>query len=100
MPLKIASKNFIAQSLRDILAYVETEAKPNKHVVVAALHRVKMALSETAQEAVQAMGPLQANSREEVMKGFKESNPSLTKDQLEEIADHWEKNKDVVKGKH
>lgn len=41
----------------------------------------------------------QAGSREDVMEGFKKENPALTKAQLEEIADHWEKNKDVVKDK-
>lgn len=42
----------------------------------------------------------QANSREDVMKGFKESNPSMTDDQLEAAADNWEKHKDVVKDMH
>lgn len=41
-----------------------------------------------------------ANSREEVMKGFKDSNPSMTDEQLEKAADMWEKHKDVVKNKH
>jgi hypothetical protein len=41
----------------------------------------------------------QAGSREEVMDGFKKENPDLTDEQLEEIADQWEKNKDVVKDK-
>ena len=34
------------------------------------------------------------------MKGFKSANPDLSDAQLEEIADQWEKNKDVVKDKH
>lgn len=42
----------------------------------------------------------QANSREDVMKGFKESNPSMTDEQLEKAADNWEKHKDVVKDMH
>ena len=58
------------------------------------------ALSQTSQQALEAMGPIQANSREEVMKGFKSANPDLSEAQLEEIADQWEKNKDVVKEKH
>lgn len=39
----------------------------------------------------------QSNSREEVMDGFKEMNPSLKEEDLREIADQWEANKDVVK---
>ena len=39
----------------------------------------------------------QSNSREEVMKGFKEMNPSLSEEDLREIADQWEANKNVVK---
>lgn len=38
-----------------------------------------------------------ASSREEVIEGFKKTNPSLTEAQLEEIADHWERNKDNLK---
>jgi hypothetical protein len=41
----------------------------------------------------------QAGSREDVMDGFKKENPKLTKEQLEEIGDQWEKNKSVVKDK-
>jgi hypothetical protein len=97
--LKLASKDHIAMSLRVLAEYVESTPTPNRHTVIAGLHRIKMALSQTADEAIQAMGPLQANSRQEVMDGFKKENPDLSKEQLEEIADHWEKNKDVVKDK-
>lgn len=94
---KAASTNVTASSLRQLADYIEKTANPNRHVVIAGLHKIKMGLSQTAQEAVQSMGPLQANSREQVMEGFKKSNPALTDAQLNEIADHWEKNKDVVK---
>jgi hypothetical protein len=97
---KLASTNRIASHLRQLADYIEKTATPNRHVVIAGLHYVKMALSQTAQEAVEAMGPMQADSREDVMKGFKKSNPALTDAQLEEIADNWEKNKDVVKDKN
>ena len=38
-----------------------------------------------------------ASSREDVMDGFKKENPALTDEQLEEIGDQWEKNKDNLK---
>jgi len=96
---KLASTNLVSSTLRKLADYIDHDPKPNRHVIIGALHRIKMGLSQTAQEAIQAMGPLQANSREEVMKGFKEANPDLTEAQLNEIADQWEKNKDVVKDK-
>jgi hypothetical protein len=96
---KAAARNHIATALRRIADGVDSaELSPVEASV--RLHRVLMALSQTAQQALQAMGPIQANSREEVMHGFKSANPSLSQDQLEEIADHWEKHKDVVKDKH
>lgn len=49
---------------------------------------------------VAAMIYQQASSREDVMKGFKEHNPSMTDDQLEAAADNWEKHKDTIKNKH
>lgn len=96
---KVAAQNRVAPALQRIATEIQggkitpTEARTR-------LQRVLMALSQTAEQAVQAMGNVQAGSREEVMKGFKSANPSLTDAQLEEIADHWEKNKDVVKDKH
>lgn len=95
---KAASKTHISSALRRIADDVE-KAKISPKEAVLRLHRVKMALSQTAEQALEAMGPMQANSREEVMKGFKSANPDLTDEQLEEIADQWEKNKDVVKDK-
>lgn len=41
----------------------------------------------------------QSSSREEVMKGFKDSNPSMSQEDLEKAADAWERNKNVVKDK-
>jgi len=97
--LRLASTNFVSAALRGLADYIDDNPSPNRHVIIGGLHRVKMALSQTAQEAVEAMGPLQASSREDVMEGFKKANPSLSSEQLEEIADHWEANKDVVKDK-
>jgi len=96
---KLASTNLVSATLRKLADYIDQNPKPNRHVIIGALHRVKMGLSQTAQEAVEAMGPIQADSREEVMDGFKKSNPDLTEAQLTEIADQWEKNKNVVKDK-
>lgn len=95
---KASSQDRIASALRRVAESVEAgEVSPDD--ARKRLHRVLMALSQTAEQAMQAMGPLQANSREEVMKGFKSANPDLTDEQLNEIADQWEKNKDVVKDK-
>jgi hypothetical protein len=38
-----------------------------------------------------------AGSREDVIKGFREANPNMTDEDLEKVADNWEKHKDVVK---
>jgi ribosomal protein S17E len=94
---RIASTSHVAPALRRIAEFITTQPTPRQ--VEARVRRVLMAMSQTAQEAVQAMGDMQAGSREEVMEGFKSANPSLSKEQLEEIADHWEENKDVVKDK-
>lgn len=96
---KAASKDHIASALRRIAADVEAARIPPTEAT-RRLRRVMMALSQTAQQAVESMGPIQGNSREEVMKGFKSANPDLTEDQLQEIADHWEKNRNVVKNKN
>lgn len=93
---KAASQSHVAGALRRIASEVET-GRIRPRDASCRIRRVLMALSQTAQEAVEAMGPIQGNSREEVMKGFKSANPDLTEEQLQEIADHWEKNKDVVK---
>lgn len=95
---KAASKNRVAEALYRIAAGVEAASLSPVDASLR-LHRVLMALAQTPSRAVQAMGPIQADSREKVMEGFKGANPDLTDEQLEEIADQWEKNKDVVKDK-
>lgn len=96
---KLASTSLVSASLRKLADYIDQTPQPNRHVIIAGLHQVKMALSQTAQEAVEAMGPMKADSREDVMDGFKKSNPTLSDEDLEQIADEWEKNKSVVKDK-
>jgi hypothetical protein len=95
---RAASTNHIASALRRIASEIESARISPKEATLR-LNRVKMALSQTAQEAVEAMGDIQATSREDVIKGFKSANPALTDDQLEEIADQWDRNKNVVKDK-
>jgi len=97
--LRLASTKFVSAALRGLADYIDENPNPNRHVIIGGLHRIKMALSQTAQEAVQAMGPIQASSREEVKDGFKKANPTLSDEDLEQIADEWEKNKNVVKDK-
>lgn len=96
---RAASSSRIATALHRIADEVQDARIPPREAS-RRVRRVLMALSQTSQEALEAMGPIQANSREEVMKGFKSANPDLSDAQLEEIADQWEKNKDVVKDKH
>ncbi len=96
---KAASKSHVTGALRRIADEIEGARIPPKEASYR-LSMVRMALSQTAQEAVEAMGPIQATTKEDVMDGFKKANPALTKDQLEEIAEHWDRNKDVVKEKH
>jgi hypothetical protein len=95
---KAASQDRIASALRKVADEVEAGVL---HPTTASvrLYRVLMALSQTAEQALQAMAPFQADSREEVMEGFKDANPNLSQAELEEIADQWEKNKNVVKDK-
>jgi len=93
---KAASKDRISAALHRIADDIGA-ARISPREATLRLHRVKMALSQTAEQALEAMGPIQANSREEVMKGFKSANPDLTDAQLEEIATEWEKNRDNFK---
>ena len=96
---RAASSNRIATALHRIADEVQA-ARISPREASLRVRRVLMALSQTSQQALEAMGPIQAGSREDVIKGFKSANPDLSDAQLEEIADQWEKNKDVVKDKH
>lgn len=96
---KAASKSHVAGALRRIADEIEG-ARISPKDASYRLSMVRMALSQTAQEAVEAMGPIQATTRQDVIDGFKKSNPDLTEEDLEGIADQWEKNKSVVKDKH
>lgn len=94
-----APRDHIAGAIRRVASAVQNRAISPEEASNR-LAFIRMALSQTAQQAVEAMGPVQADSREKVMDGFKKSNPSLSKEDLEEIADQWEANKSVVKDQH
>lgn len=96
---KAASQDRLASALHRIADEVGGGKIPPQEARLR-LHRVLMALSQTAEQAVQAASPLQASSREDVIEGFKSANPDLSEADLNEIADQWEKNKDVVKDKN
>ena len=74
--------------------------KPSRFALAQSLRNVVADQMPMTSAQVAAQIYQQSNSREEVQKGFKESNPDLTDAQLKEIADQWEANKDVIKDKH
>ena len=96
---KAASANHVTEAILRVASEVENATISPKEASLR-IARVRMALSQTAQQAVEAMGSVQADSREKVMDGFKKSNPALSEADLEEIASQWEKNKSVVKDQH
>lgn len=95
---KAAAQGHVSSALRRIASDIQS-GSVSPVEASACLHRVLMALAQTPDQALMAMGPIEANSREEVMDGFRSANPSLTEEQLHEIADHWEEHKHVVKDK-
>jgi hypothetical protein len=93
------SKVSASDRLRELAASVETRTNPSRIEIAKSLRSfLADSVQPTASQSAVAVMQ-QANSREEVMKGFKESNPDLTEEQLKRIADEWEKNKSVVKDK-
>jgi hypothetical protein len=96
---RAASSNRIATALHRIADEVQSARIPPQEAS-RRVRRILMALSQTSQQAIEAMGPIQATTRDEVMEGFKSANPSLSEEDLQEIADQWERNKSVVKDKH
>lgn len=96
---KAASSNRLSEALQRIASGIE-DASLHPQEASNRIAFVRMALSQTAQQAVEAMGSVQANSEEAVRDGFKKSNPALTESQLDEIVQHWRDNKDVVKDRH
>lgn len=74
--------------------------KPSRFALAQSLRRVVADQMPMTSAQVAAQIYQQANSREDVMKGFKEANPDMTEADLEKAADMWEKHKDVVKDKN
>lgn len=103
-PKRASTGAQIAAVFRDLAAgLLSADAPPSRVHLASVLRRVLgdtlpvTVTAETTQTADQIYQ--QANSREDVIKGFSKANPSMSKDDLEKAADEWEKNKDVVKDK-
>jgi len=80
-------------AVRHYASKIASENTPSRKEVVATFENVMAnTVGKTALQILET-----ASSRDEVMKGFKGENPALTQEQLEEIADHWEENKDNLK---
>lgn len=78
----------------------DASKRPSRFAIAQSLRRVVADQMPMTSAQVAAQIYQQANSREEVMKGFKEANPDMTEADLEKAADMWEKHRDVVKDKH
>lgn len=89
----------IAPMIRQAALEVEFGTNPKPSQVIARLREIVAAILPLDTPLILAT-LLVGNSREKVMEGFKAANPNLSEEQLEEIADHWERNKDVVKDRH
>ncbi len=97
---EIQSPAVVADILGKVAARMGSANPPSPREVAAICRKVLAETYVVAEEKQMAQVLQQAGSREEVMDGFKQSNPDLTDSQLKEIADQWEKNKDVVKDIH
>ncbi len=90
----------MAEGLVQASNETDPEKKPSRFALAQALRRVVADQMPMTSAQVAAQIYQQANSREDVMKGFKEANPDMTEADLEKAADMWEKHKDVVKDKN
>lgn len=86
--------------LRQLASDVAGAPNPSRLTLARQLRNVMADQMPMTSAQVAAAIYQQANSREDVMKGFKESNPSMSDADLEKAADMWEKHKDVVKDQH
>ncbi len=90
----------VSEQLLDIAASVRRATNP-KRADIAKTLRLLLArgLQPTGAQTLRML-MRDSSSREKVMEGFKGANPDLSDEQLEVIADHWEKHKDTVKDQH
>jgi hypothetical protein len=96
---KEASRSEIPTVLRELAQGIISNEHPSRLHLATVLRRVLADSMELSAVQIAAGIYSTAGSREDVINGFRESNPSMTDAQLEEAADQWEKNKDVVKDK-
>ena len=87
----------LASSIVKMADETDPSKKPSRFALAQSLRRVVADQMPMTSAQVAAQIYQTANSREDVMKGFKDANPSMTQEQLEEAADNWEKHKNVVK---
>jgi len=79
---------------------LSTQKNPSRTQLASVLRKVLADSMQMDAATMQSAIFQQANSREEVMKGFQKANPSMSDADAEKAADQWEKNKNVVKDKH
>jgi hypothetical protein len=79
---------------------LSTQKNPSRTQLASVLRKVLADSMQMDAATMQSAIFQQANSREDVMKGFQKANPSMSDEDAEKAADQWEKNKNVVKDKH
>ncbi len=85
---------------RSVAATIRTETNPSRTRLASILRRVFADGMQMDAGTMLAAIYAQANSREDVIKGFKGANPSMSDEDAEKAADMWETHKNVVKDKH
>jgi hypothetical protein len=90
----------VAGYLREVAQALTTTPNPSRFALANQLRRVVGDQMPMTSAQVAAQIYQTANSREDVMKGFKEANPDMSQEELEKAADMWEKHKNVVKDKN
>jgi len=89
-----------ASFFRNVATAIQKEANPSRLRLANVLRKVFADGMQMDAGTMLAAIYAQANSREDVIKGFMSANPSMSKEDAEKAADMWEKHKDVVKDKH
>lgn len=88
-----------AHFFRQMAQQLRTQPNPSRLKLAASLRRV---LADGMQmDAGTMLSSIfqQANSRQDVIDGFMEANPNMSKEDAEKAADMWEKHKNTVKDK-